>query len=69
MILFHYERFDEAVPYFENAIKYAPTDEGPYANLSQLYFSKGEYEKSIAINERAIAANPKTYNPLSLIHI
>lgn len=52
-----------AIEYYERCIRFNPDELQAYTNLSFLYFRKGAFTESIAVNERAIGHNPDWRDP------
>jgi tetratricopeptide (TPR) repeat protein len=64
VILHNQGKAEEAIPYYERFLTKYPTQMEVYANLSYAYYSLRQFEKSIEINHRALAANPNSYEPI-----
>jgi tetratricopeptide (TPR) repeat protein len=52
-----------AITYYEKCIRINPEMLPPYNELSYLLYRLGEYEASIAVNEKAIAYNANWPDP------
>lgn len=58
------EQYGRAVECYEKYLSNHLKEEVAYANLSFAYYKQGQYEKSIEISRRSIAANPaNSFNP------
>jgi superkiller protein 3 len=55
--------YAETVPYLEHMISDNPLEYSAYGTLSYNFFLMKEYQKSIAVNKRAILAIPKIPDP------
>lgn len=51
------------IPYFEKYLTHFPAVKQVYANLSFAYYKIKKYDESLAVNKRAIAKIPGTYEP------
>lgn len=52
------KRYDEAVPYFESAVKFYPKRTAPLLGLATAYLQSGQDEKAAAAFERALQIEP-----------
>ena len=62
----------DAIPYFEEAIKWDKQNDVAYAKLGGIYDAKGEREKAVANYEKAVAINPQysmIYAPLGIAYV
>lgn len=53
------ERYDEAIPHYETAIKLLPNVVRSYQNLGSLYLAKGDVEKALEVYVAGAAAKPE----------
>ncbi len=53
------KKFDEAIPYYEQAIKLKPEIYPSYNALSDIYRNRNEFEKAIAVTRKGLQAFPK----------
>ncbi len=56
------ERADEALPKFEEAIALSPNDGEVITRTGHLYFSRGEYDKALAMAQRLTEVMPQSYH-------
>ncbi|HWB64510.1 MAG TPA: tetratricopeptide repeat protein [Chitinophagales bacterium] len=66
-ILFQQKRYAEAIPYYQHMINYMPGNYNSYGQLSFIYFTLGDFQKSMAINQLAIKKLPANYLPYANI--
>lgn len=64
VILHNKGKVEEAIPYYEKFLTKYPTQMEVYANLAYAYYSLKQFDKSIEVNHRALAAIPGAYEPL-----
>jgi tetratricopeptide (TPR) repeat protein len=56
------KKFDESIPYYEQAINLKPEIYASYNALSDIYRSRNEFEKAIAVARKGLQAFPKDSN-------
>lgn len=54
-------RWEEAVGYYQRALRVVPDDEGLYYNMAMAYMDGREFEQAITAINNALAINPKLY--------
>jgi tetratricopeptide (TPR) repeat protein len=65
------DRFDEARPYYEAALRTRPGHDGTLSNLAAEYAERGQLQRAIALLERGVTTNPDNaylHRNLAVIH-
>ena len=63
-LLFQQGKLEEAIPYFENVIKYRPEEYTSYDILSYVYFKLNRVDKSIEVSKQAMQHLPLLSDPI-----
>ena len=67
MILMELERFEEAIPHFEKVIELKPNVIEAHELLVGLYANNGDFEKGIALAEKALLVEPENQEILQAL--